>query len=146
MLDSLTRAEIRLQSFIAELADSSGPLVETTRMNDEIRAGMKGLAKGIEGMDRQDLKVLADEQDREQYARLIMQKTERHEQQHKQLQIALRKANLSAKQNMDKAALKEREELLGAGAERRAIRMRKLQYVSFGSFGPEELEIFGATD
>ncbi|KAJ3048712.1 hypothetical protein HK097_010265 [Rhizophlyctis rosea] len=121
-IEHLTRTELRIQSSIADLAESSGPVAETARLNEDIRREMKGFLRNVE-----ELKLLADEQDREQDAKLILSKVARHEEHYRQLQTSLRKAALSAKKNTDAAAQKEREELLGGNAERRAERMRQMQ-------------------
>ncbi|KAJ3041438.1 hypothetical protein HDV00_009418 [Rhizophlyctis rosea] len=121
-LDHLTRTELRLQSSIADLAESNGPVAETAKLTEDIRREMKGLLKNIE-----DLKLAADEQDRDQDVKLILTKLTRHEEQYRQLQISLRKASLSAKKNMDAAAQKEREDLLKGSAERRTERISNLQ-------------------
>ncbi|RKO90856.1 Sec20-domain-containing protein [Blyttiomyces helicus] len=117
-LDSLLRRELQLEAVIADLRDCSGPASEVARLNAEVKEGLKTVIKGIE-----DLNDVAEEQDREADAEAIRARLDKHE---SQLQSSLRRANLSAKQNMDKAVLAEREELLSGGADRRAARMRKL--------------------
>ncbi|KAI8823738.1 uncharacterized protein EV422DRAFT_368249 [Fimicolochytrium jonesii] len=120
-LDALTRAEISLQTQITELAESAGPHMELLAMNDRIRAELKGINRGVE-----NLRFLAEEEDRPSDAELIREKAAQHEEQYKRLQLSLRRSNLQAKANIDRAAAAEREELLKGGTDRRQLRMRKM--------------------
>ncbi|KNC98411.1 uncharacterized protein SPPG_06115 [Spizellomyces punctatus DAOM BR117] len=120
--DTLARTELRLQAAISRLAECEGPQLTIVKQNDEIRAMLKGLSKGID-----DLNLIAEEQDRPSDTHAILSQLSQHQEHYKQLQLSLRKANLSATRNLTQAAEKERQELLKGGSEQRHLRMRKMQ-------------------
>ncbi|TPX60739.1 hypothetical protein PhCBS80983_g01603 [Powellomyces hirtus] len=121
-LDVLTRSELQLQTAVRELAEFSGPQTQVNARNDQIRAELKAILRGIE-----DLKFAAEEEDRPSDTEVILDRVAHHEDQHRQLQAALRKANLQSKQNIERAAEAERQELLKGGTDRRHLRMQRMQ-------------------
>ncbi|KAJ3169123.1 Vesicle transport protein S20 [Geranomyces variabilis] len=121
-LDVLTRSELHLQTAVRELAEFAGPPLDVVARNDAIRGELKAILRGIE-----DIKLAADEEARPADTELILDRVVHHEHQHRQLQLALRAANLQTKQNAERRAAAEREELLRGGTDRRQARMAKMQ-------------------
>ncbi|KAJ3086616.1 hypothetical protein HK102_012828 [Quaeritorhiza haematococci] len=115
--DNLLVLESALEKLCDELGQCTGPSSKISELNELASSQMKQLNKGTE-----DLKFAGDEQDRIEDVERISKQVQQHEVKYKSLQTALRKANLQAKQNMQKQAMKDREELLQGGLRQRQER------------------------
>ncbi|KAI9104757.1 Sec20-domain-containing protein [Phlyctochytrium arcticum] len=120
-LDALTKLELAVQNGNTVLGESNGPMTAIVQQNDAIRNNMKTLEKMIE-----NLRYTAEEQDRPSDTQAILDRLDYHVEQLKHLQLAHRKANLSAKRNMERMAVQERSELLKGSVDERQLRMRKM--------------------
>ncbi|KAG0237953.1 hypothetical protein BGW42_008053 [Actinomortierella wolfii] len=108
-MDALRKQYHELDSLITRLSTLSGsPLSVQQDLSRQAREEARAIELKIE-----DLKLLAEEQDRESDRNMILVMLERIETQFKQQQYALRQAILTSKQTIDKEAKSERELLLG---------------------------------
>ncbi|KAG0257461.1 hypothetical protein DFQ27_005129, partial [Actinomortierella ambigua] len=108
-MDALRKQYHALDSLITRLSTLSGsPLSVQQELSRQAREEARAIETKIE-----DLKLLADEQDKESDRTMILVMLERIEAQFKQQQQSLRQAILTSKQTIDKEAKSERELLLG---------------------------------
>ncbi|KAF9978100.1 Vesicle transport protein S20 [Actinomortierella ambigua] len=108
-MDSLRKQYHALDSLITRLTTLSGcPLSVQQDLARQAREEARAIEAKIE-----DLKQLADEQDKESDRTMILVMLERIEAQFKQQHHALRQAILTSKKTIDKEAKTERELLLG---------------------------------
>ncbi|KAF9087050.1 hypothetical protein BGX29_001067, partial [Mortierella sp. GBA35] len=107
-MDALRKQYHGLDGLISRLKNLSGsPLSVQQELARSAREESKAIESKIE-----DLRLLADEQDKESDRALIVAMLEKIETQFKQQQQSLRQAILSSKQTIDREAKSERELLL----------------------------------
>ncbi|KAG0302254.1 Vesicle transport protein S20 [Linnemannia gamsii] len=107
-MDALRKQYHGLEGLISRLNNLTGsPLAVQQELARSAREESKSIESKIE-----DLRLLADEQDRESDRALVVAMLEKIETQFKQQQQALRQAILSSKQTIDREAKSERELLL----------------------------------
>ncbi|RGB26689.1 Sec20-domain-containing protein [Rhizophagus diaphanus] len=109
LFENLNKRQLELENKVTQLKNVI-ILLTQQELAAEIRNGVKELEKWIE-----DIKEIAEEQETDKEKQVIMQKLHRNEEQFKQLQVSIRRAILTSKQNIEKEAKIEREMLLGRG-------------------------------
>ncbi|RIA94825.1 Sec20-domain-containing protein [Glomus cerebriforme] len=109
LFENLNKRQLELENNVTHLKNV---IVLSTQQElaAEIRNGIKELGKWIE-----DVKQIAEEQEKEKDKQAILEMLRRNEEQFKQLQVSIRRAILTSKQNIEKEAKIEREMLLGRG-------------------------------
>ncbi|ORX95899.1 Sec20-domain-containing protein, partial [Basidiobolus meristosporus CBS 931.73] len=115
--EQLDKSELEIERLLTKLTNSTS-VFENQQLSQEIRDKFRLFSKAIES-----IKLISDEQDKEEDRRSLLNKLERHEEHHKQLQVAIRKTILAAKQNIEKQTRLEREYLLKDA--HKAIELRK---------------------
>ncbi|CAG8537989.1 7892_t:CDS:2 [Ambispora leptoticha] len=121
--ETINRLQLDLEASITKLTNVT-ELSEQQEASSLIRGGVKSLGKLIE-----DMKQLAEEQDRDKDCQAILQRLRRNEDQYKQLQASLRRAILTSKQNIEREA-KLQLFALGEGRKGEAYEMRRRNLAS----------------
>ncbi|CAG8454965.1 3849_t:CDS:2 [Acaulospora colombiana] len=135
LFENLNKRQLELEAKITQLKNVI-IFSAQQELSAEIRDGIKELGKLID-----DIKQLADEQEKEKDRQAILQRLLRNEDQYKQLQVSLRRAILTSKQNIEREAKIEREMLLGRNDGRnQAFEMRRRNLTS------EDALLHSATD
>ncbi|CAG8559613.1 7407_t:CDS:2 [Acaulospora morrowiae] len=126
LFENLNKRQLELENKITQLKNVIIFSVQQ-ELSAEIRDGIKELGKLID-----DIKQLADEQEKEKDKQQILQRLHRNEEQYKQLQASLRRAILTSKQNIEREAKIEREMLLGRndGRNQEVFEMRRRNFTS----------------
>ncbi|CAG8620659.1 3323_t:CDS:2 [Paraglomus brasilianum] len=105
LFESLNRKQYELETKVTALKNITDSATHQEYTAD-LRNGVKELARKIE-----DLKQLADEQEKAKDRDAILQRLRRNEDHHRTLQVSIRRATVASKQNIDKLARSELLEL-----------------------------------
>lgn len=107
LLQEITKRDLRVKACIQDIQNCCGSQKELTALNLEVGEGLRSLKKVID-----DLKLFAVEQDKEEDRRRLLASVEEHSKGMKMDTDALRKANLSARKEIQKRC---HAELLSGG-------------------------------
>ncbi|RHZ86669.1 hypothetical protein Glove_48g65 [Diversispora epigaea] len=109
LFENLNKRQLEIEEKITRLKNVLN-LITQQELSAEIRGSIKELGKLIDAV-----KLIAEEQEKEKDKNAILQRLQRNEELHKQLQASHRRAILTSKQNIEREAKIEREMLLGRG-------------------------------
>ncbi|KAK9762740.1 Vesicle transport protein S20 [Basidiobolus ranarum] len=121
LYDQLDKSELEIERLLTKL-NNSNSVFENQQLSQEIRDKFRLFGKAIER-----IRLISDEQDKEEERRNMLSKLERHEEHQKQLQVAIRKTILTAKQNIERQTRLEREYLLKDAHKASELRQRNMR-------------------